>query len=429
MKNKSNFETKWHKLDNTANIFPIISNKNYSSVFRVSVVLKEEVKPDILQAALVKTLPLFSSFRVRLRRGAFWYYFENNKRQPVVEKEQTYPCAFINPKINNLFLFRVSYFKSRINLEVFHVITDGTGALKFLKSLTYNYLKIAHEKELSDTALKMPTVDVLSDIEDSYHKNYKKLHYSKCKSKNAYKLRGEKLPILTMSVIHGSLNVSALLEVCKSKNASITQYTSALIIWCIYKEYLNEQPEKKSIQVNIPVNLRQFFNSTTEMNFFSYINVGLAMSKSDYTFDEILTIVKEQFRDQLTKEKLSGIISSNVDTERNAFVRFAPLVMKNVGVKIAYINSAKENTVVLSNLGRVEVQEEFRKYIDSFNAVISVSKAEPIKISVCSFENKLVFTFTSILKEAYLQRSFFRHLASEGIDITIESNGVYNENL
>ena len=172
-----------------------------------------------------------------------------------------------------------------------------------------------------------------------------------------------------MSVIHGHVKISPLLELCKQKNVSLTQYISTLIIWCIYKEYLNEQTHKNPIQVNIPVNLRRFFNSTTEMNFFSYINVGITISKSDYTFDEMLDIISEQFKNQLTKENLSQTISDNVSTEKNIFVRVAPLVVKDLGVKIAYVSSTKANTVVLSNLGKIEVHDEFKEYIDAFEAL------------------------------------------------------------
>lgn len=429
MKDKTNNETKWHKLDNTANVFPVISSKTYSGVYRVAVRLKQDINEELLQEALIKTLPWFSSFDVKLKRGAFWHYFEANKKQPHVEREQTYPCAFIDPNTNNQFLFKVTYFGKRINLEVFHVITDGTGALSFLRSLTYNYIKLAHCETLTENALNLPVVDVVSDVEDSYHKNYRKLSFPRYKTKKAYKLKGDKLPVFTMSVIHGFIKIAPLLELCKQKNATLTQYISTLIIWCIYKEYMNEQPNRKPIQVNIPVNLRRFFNSTTEMNFFSYINVGITILKSEYTFDEMLDIISGQFKDQLTKENMSHTISDNVSTAKNIFVRFSPLFVKDLGVKIAYVSSSKANTAVLSNLGRIEVHDEFKEYIDSFEALISVSKAEPIKCSLCSFEEKLVFTFTSILRDPYLQRAFFRHLSNEGIDVMIESNGVYNENL
>ncbi len=429
MVNKYGSESNWRKLDNTANVFPIIANKNYSSVYRISVRLKEEISQEILQEALLKTLPWFTSFNVKLKRGVFWHYFESNKKYPVVEKEQTYPCAYIDPNTNNQFLFKVTYFGNRINLEVFHAITDGTGALKFLKAIAYNYIKLAYSDRLTEEAIDIPVVDVVSDVEDSYHKNYRKLSYKKLKTRSAYKLKGEKLPILTMSVIHGYVSSAALIDLCRRKKVSLTQYISTLIIWGIYKEYMNEQPHKQPIQVNIPVNLRHFFNSTTEMNFFSYINVGITITKSEYTFEEMLDITREQFASQLTKENLSQSISDNVATERNIFVRVTPLPVKNVGVRIAYIGSGRANSFVLSNLGKIEVLEEFKKYIDQFEVLLSVSKSEPIKCGVCSYEDKLVFSFTSLLKEAYLQRAFFRHLAEQGIEVVIESNGADYEKM
>ncbi|PYG85733.1 NRPS condensation-like uncharacterized protein [Ruminiclostridium sufflavum DSM 19573] len=429
MKYKTNSEIRWHKLDNTANVFPVISNKTYSSVFRVSVRLKNEINGELLQEALVNTLPLFRSFGVKLKRGVFWHYFETNKKQPKVEREQEYPCAFIDPNSNNQFLFKVTYFAKRINLEVFHVITDGTGALKFLKALTYNYIKLAYKEILSEILLKMPVVDVVSDVEDSYHKNYRKHSYPRYKTKRAYKLKGDMLPVFTMGVIHGIVNMDLLLALCKKKNVSLTQYIAALLIWCIYKEYMNEQANKKPVQVNVPVNLRHFFSSTTEMNFFSYINVGITSTKSEYTFDEMLDSVSGQFEKQLTKENLSQTISSNVSTEKNIFVRFSPLVLKQLGVKIAYVSSTKANTVVLSNLGKIEVCDGFKEYIDGFEALIGVSKSEPIKCTICSFDNRIIFSFTSILRYPYLQRAFFRHLSDEGLEVRLESNGVYYENM
>ena len=57
MNNKTSDETKWYKLDNTANIFPVVSNKRISSVFRVSVSLKQEIVEDILKEALEETPP------------------------------------------------------------------------------------------------------------------------------------------------------------------------------------------------------------------------------------------------------------------------------------------------------------------------------------------------------------------------------------
>ncbi len=77
-----------------------------------------------------------------MRRGLFWYYFEENTQIPQVQRENTYPCRYLDPHGNQRFLFRVSYYERRINLEVFHALTDGLGAVNFLKSLTRRYLQL-----------------------------------------------------------------------------------------------------------------------------------------------------------------------------------------------------------------------------------------------------------------------------------------------
>ncbi len=43
--------------------------------------------------------------------------------------------------------FQVSYYEKRINFEVFHALTDGTGAMHFLQELVSNYLKKAHPEQ------------------------------------------------------------------------------------------------------------------------------------------------------------------------------------------------------------------------------------------------------------------------------------------
>ena len=56
--------------------------------------------------------------------------------------------------------------------------------------------------------------------------------------------------------------------------------------------------------------------------------------------------------------------------------------------------------------------------------LIAPEPVEKIKCSACSFENKIVFTFTSILDDAKIERRFFEFLQGKGIPVKIESNGV-----
>ena len=110
----------WRKLDNSAKIFPMVSNKKFTSVFRVSVILKENIDEEVLKQALDIAIEKQTSFKIRLKKGFFWYYLEENPKKPEVKKESDYPCRYIDKDTNNGYLFDVTYFNNKINLDVFH---------------------------------------------------------------------------------------------------------------------------------------------------------------------------------------------------------------------------------------------------------------------------------------------------------------------
>ena len=144
-KNLRKEQLAWDKLDNTANLFPVIATEDMTNVYRISVTLTEEIDRILLQEALNRILPQFSVFRMRLRMGVFWYYFEENTRPaPIVREEYSHPGAYIDKSRNNHYMFRVTYYKCRINLEVFHALTDGAGGITFLKELVYQYLRLRY---------------------------------------------------------------------------------------------------------------------------------------------------------------------------------------------------------------------------------------------------------------------------------------------
>ncbi|MEG1059444.1 MAG: hypothetical protein RSE00_05035 [Clostridia bacterium] len=430
MKKHSKNNIHWRKLDNTAKIFPIISNKKFSNIFRMSVLLTDPIDPNTLEKAIHETLPIFKAFRVKLKLGFFWYYFETNKKSPKVELEKTYPCKYIDKNKNNDFLFRVSYYKNKINLEVFHSITDGNGAIEFLKAITYNYIISYYNLKISQNLKNSLNFCSTSNIEDSYIKNYRKDYSAKHNMKKAYNLKGSKLALQATGAIHGIMNLDTVLNFCRSKKVTITQYFTSCFIWAIYKENMCEIPAKKPIKIYLPVNLRKFFNSTTTTNFFSFITAEVNFKEKNFSsFDDLLYFVSTQFKNKLTKEHLTEKISSNVSAEKNLFVRLIPLFIKKFGVKIGYIEASKHHSATLSNIGTIDILPEFKQYIENFNLLIAPSRAEKMKCSVCSYENSLTISFASSLENTNIQKDFFRHLVADGIDVIIESNGVYNENM
>ena len=261
----------WRKLDNSAKIFPISTGKKYSTVFRLSAILKENIEPKILEEAVNQALEKYKSFKVRMKSGFFWYYFEENTKNPIVEEETDYPCKYIDSRKNNNYLFKVTYFKNKINIDIFHSLTDGNGGATFFREIVYTYLELMHPEVLNEDERKLRKIEY--DTEDSYMKNYDKKAKSNASGKKAYVLKGEKIKLGAISVIHQIMDLEALKAETKKYNATITQYLTAVLIYSIYEENYKKSNGKRPVKICIPVNLKKYFPSKTISNFFSYITV------------------------------------------------------------------------------------------------------------------------------------------------------------
>ena len=417
----------WDKLDNTANLFPVIANEDMTNVYRISVTLSEEVDRVVLQEALNRVLPQFLIFRMRLRMGFFWYYFEENTRPaPIVREEYSSPGAYIDKSRNNHYMFRVTYYKCRINLEVFHALTDGAGGIIFLKELIYQYLRLKHP-EIMKTEKDKISSGIFLDKEDSYVKNFKKSHEKVYKSERALCLNGEKLPKGEMGVVHGYFPVDQLKAAAKKYGVTINQYLVGMFVYCIYKEYLKEQPSKLPISCCVPVNLRPYYDSHTMKNFFAMVSANFKPEKEQYSLVEVMDIVSADLKRQITPENLNNILSYNVSNEKNWILRAVPLFIKSLALKFVYGTSARATSATVTNIGNIELKEPYRRYVEHFYTTLSMSKGQNIKGGICSYNGTLVFTFSSVLLDLSIQKRFFQLIAKDGVSVAVESNGVYYE--
>ena len=417
-------DVSWRRLDNSAKIFPIASSKKYSSVFRLSAVLKEKINPKILKQSVNIVLKNLNSFKVKLKKGAFWYYFEENNKEVIIEEEKEYPCKYIDPNTNNDYLFKVTYWENKINLDIFHSLTDGNSGIIFLREIIYTYIELAHPEKFNKK-LRIER-KISNNTEDDYLKNYDKKSKNSKGGKKAYILEGKKLPLAAIGVIHVNIDLKKLKEKAKEKGVTITQYLTSVLIYAIYNSNYKEHKGKRPIKICIPVDLKKYFKSETISNFFSYITIQTENNVNLDSFDEIVKFVKEDFNKKLTKEEISKTMSSNVKLGNNIFIKSIPLFLKLIIVKLSYIEIRKYTTTTFSNIGRIGIIGEYQKYIDKFMMLIAPESVEKIKCSACSFENKLIFTFTSVLEKTEVEERFCKKLKEEGIEIYVEGNGVHD---
>ena len=122
-------------------------------------------------------------------------------------------------------------------------------------------------------------------------------------------------------------------------------------------------------------------------------------------------------------------MSANVKIGKNIIVGVIPLFLKKILVKLSYIEIRKYTTTTFSNVGRIGIIGEYNQFIEKFMLLIAPEQVEKIKCSACSYNDKLVFTFTSTLEGTDIEEEFYNILKGQGIEVKIEDNGVHKLNI
>ncbi len=404
--------SKWYRLDNAAKIFPPSQNKYDAKIFRFSVSLKENIDANILKQALAKNLEEFPIFRSVLKRGLFWYYLEESHIEPIVCEEHNRPCS----SFDNSLLFQVTYYKKRINLEVNHALTDGTGTLMFLKSLVAYYLDIKY-------SLKNKELINIASTKESSNDSFKKFKTGKIRkvvsSNNiAYQVHDEKYAENRLKIIEGIADVKKLLELAKKNNVTLTVYLTSVLIKSI-GEAMDIKDRKKPIVIVVPVNLRNYYPSYTVRNFFNAVNISYKYNGE--TTSQIAKVVKEEFKKNLDSENVKNKMNNMAILEDIFILRLIPIFIKDLVLRYVYKFTDKYQTMTLSNIGIINMPEIYQKYIDYFDVFISTST---IQLCMCSYLDKMLLSFTSQFINSEIEKNFFRYLADDGVNIVINTNKI-----
>ena len=401
----------WRKLDNAALAFPLVTGENDTRVFRFYCQLKEEVDSDILQQALDRTMEKYPLFQAVLRKGLFWFYLEHSHIRALVKPETEPPCSRLYIPDKKSLLFQVSYYKERINFEVFHALTDGTGAMHFLQELVQNYLILAHPKENFPEIGRDKKTGRGNIEEDSFSQYYSSdIPKNREKKKAAVKLKGEKLVHSDMHISEVVLSVKEIHQKARSYGVSITVLLTAVML-CSIREEIPKNQQKRPVTLMIPVNLRNYFPSQSMTNFFGWIEVGYTFSDTT-TFEEVLADVKRQFEQELEKDKIAMHMNDYVRIEKNIFVRAVPLEIKKYFLMIGANLGSRSITAVYSNIGIIRLPEEYREYIRHFGIFASTNS---LQMCSCSYGDEMVLGFTSKIPDDSIQRNFRRMLSEEEI--------------
>lgn len=470
----------WVRLDNASNVFLAARSDVDTKVFRMSAELDHEVDPVLLQSALDETFERFPLYHAVLRRGVFWYYLQDSDLLPEVTRENLQSCAPIYQADRRTLLFRVAHHRRRVTLETFHALSDGTGALWFLTDLLAGYTRrrfpeeappvdgsedirpgaverpdprpaaigartgalaaeevhelttdsfahyfrrrrrpapSVHEEEFSREAA--PAVLTVDEADDPADDTAEDPPAPRPPRRRIHRVRGTRTPDNRTRLIELTVPAGPVLALAKSEGVALTMFLTAMF----FESIRRTDPERTAaatMAASVPVNLRQFFPSTSARNFFATIRVehtyGRGEDPSCDTLGAVARRLQEDFSAEATPEALERRLHRLLRVERLPAARIVPRPFKDMLLGLINHANNRRLTVAVSNLGRVTLPEPAESHTERL--LFQVSAVRP-QFCAISHGGLLTISFTSPFVETDLVREYVAQLAEAGIEVTI----------
>ena len=403
----------WYRLDNVGKFYSSQAGSSAQTVFRYAATLTDDVDENALQRALEKTVDVFPGFNVCLRSGMFWHYLEQAAQPPTVTRENLPICFGLHVHAKSV-LFRVTYYRCRINLEVSHIVSDGRGTLSFFKALLQAYVQEYYR--LASTALEYDGSDHQKS-EDSFDKYYERDKAARTHTPNVYRITGWKDPA-DPTFMEYHLPVQQVLNLARSHGVSLTSLVIAAIM-CAIRAEMPRRDRHRAIRMDVPVDLRRIFESATTKNFFGLAYVAYIPGDEDEPLEAVAALVQNQLKTAVQAENLKPRMNHMIALEKNPALRFAPLFVKDIGLEIADWVATRETTTTVSSLGAIELDENIAPYVREINILTSTTG---INFMVCSFGNDLSIGISTVFSNVSIVKNFCRYFSSQGIEGRINTN-------
>ena len=413
--------TNWYKLDNVAQVFLATVNKRDTRALRVSCTLKEKIDPELLQQAVLSAIQDRPQVQVRIRRGIFWHYLEDTDILPVVKEEQDRICPLLYVHAKAMLHYQVTYFGKRINLDIFHALCDGVGALDFLNIIVLDYLKLKYPGKFSDFAIHSgASAEDLS--QDSYRQFFENMDLSlsgRQPKQVSYHPGGLKLLYNQLQFFEIHMPVDQILPRAKELSVSLTSYLGAAWMIAIHDQ-IPPRKRKLPITISLPVNLRNYYPSHTARNFFNNVNVSHKFD-GDISIEDLAKEFDETFKSKLDPDSIRNQMDSFETMEFFAPVRAVPLFIKQPVVWFFSRKSDRRATMVFSNLGKMSPPEEMGAEIENFSGFCSSNK---LFSTMFSYNGDLTLGVSSPYVNTGVIKNFVRALSGSGVDITVYATEV-----
>jgi NRPS condensation-like uncharacterized protein len=409
------------ELDPVSQTYAAMNNDTSPGTFRLSAHLKECINREILQKAvndLIRRLPFLSG---HLRRGFFRYHIKTHAYPPKIEPAKDFPSFGRCHKKGRDNLLRVYYGEKSITVETTHIVCDGRSLVKITTALLARYFELLgapidkseiidctgtmQPEEIPDAFAKQVAAMSPKEAKDTFRRWAAEQNSGKYKP--AYRF-GNPQPA-NSRIVTGKFDATKIKSAAKEHGATVSEFILAHIFRAVAKERAG-RGSIKPITVMLPVDFRAFFPVETLRNF--VMGKIIIIPETD-DFSEMLRQTKSQF------EEIDATFSSDIIvgfTKFSEYMRFIPLPIKKMLMRLMKRLSAALLTSTFSNLGLVKLPPEIEKQVETLEFACC-PETELYVFSCVTFGNTLVITASINVEDAEAPELLMRDLDFAHIDI------------
>ena len=395
-------------VDNASILFLSLLRPYHTNNFRFSAVLGQPVRPEILQQAVNRIHPRFPSVIAGFRQD-FFRYTQVAASQPPKVLPDPGLLTPMTPEELRTCAFRVYYQDCTIAIELFHALTDGSGAIAVLTALVGEYLRLALPGEVTPAPLGEPQE---WEVADSYQE-LADVKPKRLPSRFSYLLPRPKDADWTVRGSDLTLPTAPLLTAAHRYGVTLNTLLAALMASTVMEMQVNEKgaQDLKPVRLMVPINLRKMTGSRTLRNFSLYALPTLEPHQRDLPLSELCKIMDAQLKEQLAPETQKAMASANVRSQNAWYCKYLPWKLKRIALQIGYRFFGESNSsLTLTNLGIVRLPPEIAPYVEDFVCQMTPRVSSPYGCTILSFGDKITFNISRFCPTDELGEVFFRKI-------------------
>lgn len=190
--------------------------------------------------------------------------------------------------------------------------------------------------------------------------------------------------------------------------------TLTALLAAVMAQAISELPglpplQDRPIRLRITANLRRKFPSESLRNFSLYALPTIGPEELALPFPELAGSIHRQLAEQLTTERLTGVMYTSTWLQTVWVARCMPLAMKERILRTGCaLFGERCSCLTLSNLGAVEMPDAVQPHVQQIELALSPRRSSPYNCGVLSYRGTLAVTFSCRDGARALPQLFFQ---------------------